>query len=256
MGTTFSIETAHPDARYARQAFMAAFAELDALESHLSRLVEGSDVWRINRLRKGEAAVVAPDTFRCLAAALRIQRRTGGAFDVTYASAPGSNPTARLRLVPDGCRVVAEAGGVQVDLGGIGKGYALDRMAAVLQDWDVTGACLAASTSTVLAMDAPPGTPGWSVTFDPGDGRRRLALMRAALSASGIGVKGRHVVDPRTGRPARQRVRAWARATTAAHADALSTAFLVMTPEEAARCCRHWPDDGMVQGYPALSAQP
>ncbi len=248
MAATFSVELAHADGHYARQAVAAAFAELDMLEGQLSRFVEGSDVWRLNRLRRGETAVVALDTFRCLDAALQVQQRTGGAFDATHASAPGSIPSERLRLAPAGCRVGVTADGVQIDLGGIGKGYGLDRMAAVLEQWDVTAARLAASTSTILALDAPPGESGWTVMFGPKHDRRRVALRRAALSTSGIGVKGRHVTDPHTGRPAAG-TRAWARAATAALADALSTAFLAMTPQQIAQCCGWWPEEQMVQGY-------
>ncbi len=247
MAATFSVEVAHADARYARQAVAAAFAELDMLEGQLSRFVEGSDVWQLGRLQRGETAVVSLDTFRCLDAALQVQQRTSGAFDVTYASAPGSNPRGRLRLAPAGCRVGIAANGVRIDLGGIGKGYALDRMAVVLEQWDVTAARLAASTSTILALDAPPGEPGWTVVFGPTGRRRPVALRRAALSTSGTGVKGRHVADPRTGRPA-VGTHAWARAATATLADALSTAFLAMTPQEIAQCCRRWPEAGRVHG--------
>lgn len=248
MAATFSVEVAHADARYARQAVAAAFAELDMLEGQLSRFVEGSDVWRLNRLRRGETAVVALDTFRCLAASLQVQQRTHGAFDVTYASAAGSNPSERLRLAPAGCRVGILVDGVRIDLGGIGKGYALDRMAAVLEQWDVTAARLAASTSTILALDAPPGEPGWIVVLGPAGRRRHVALRYAALSTSGTGEKGRHVADPRTGRPA-EGTRAWARAATATLADALSTAFLAMTPRQITQCCRQWPEAGRVQAH-------
>ena len=245
MATTFSVEVVHPEPRYARQAVAAVFAELDMLESQLSRFVEGSDLWRINRLRRGETAVVSLDAFRCLAAALEMHEQTGGAFDVTYSSAPTARPAQRLHLAPAGCRVRVLADGVQVDLGGIGKGYSLDRMAALLAEWDIAAARLAASTSTILALDPPPDEPGWIVAFGP-EGRR-VPLRRAAVSASGIAVKGYHVVDPRTRQPARQHVRAWARAAAATEADALSTAVLVMTPEQIAQYCRDWPAEGVVQ---------
>lgn len=70
IATTFSVEMMHPEPRYAHQAVAATFAELDALEDQLSRFIERSDVWRINRLRHGETAVIILDTFRCLTVGL------------------------------------------------------------------------------------------------------------------------------------------------------------------------------------------
>ncbi len=248
MATRFSVQVVHSDPHYARQAVAAAFLELDTLEGQLSRFVEGSDVWRINRSRRGETVVVARDTLRCLALALDLQQRTGGTFDVTYRSPPASPPTERLRLTPGRGAVHVLAEGVEVDLGGIGKGYALDRMADLLKEWEVTAVQLAASTSTVLAGDPPPHEPGWTVTFGS-DGRLQQQLSHAAFSGSGFGVQGHHITDPNTGQPARRRVRAWARARTAALADALSTAFLVMPARAVARYCHDWSHTGEVRAY-------
>lgn len=253
MATTFTIRVAHPDAREVRCAVGAAFAELDWLETQLSRFVEGSDVWRINRLRQGETAVVSLPTFRCLDQALQVQRQTAGAFDITYASTPGSNPARRLGLTPTGCKVQKLAEGVQIDLGGIGKGFALDCMASVLHEWDMTSARLSASTSTHLALDAPPNQRGWPVGF--GTEPQRVALRREALAASGVGVKGQHIVDPRSRQPAHH-LRAWARAPRGALADALSTAFLVMTHSERERYCRHWHVEGAIQDAPTRNHHP
>lgn len=238
MATTFAIDVVHEEARYARRAAAAAFAELDELESRLSRFVEGSDVWRISRLKRGEQIVVAQETFACLATALAVQARTGGAFDVTYASAPPCPAGGRLELSRAGCRVRVLADGVRVDLGGIGKGFALDAMAAVLREWDVTAALLSASTSTRLALDPPAREPGWGVRLGPHHDPRHLALARGAVSGSGVGVKGRHIVDPRAAARAPRRVQAWALAPTAAEADALSTALMLMSREEIEDYCR------------------
>ena len=114
-------------------------------------------------------------------------------------------------------------------------------MAEVLREWDVTAALLSASTSTILALDPPPGQSGWSVAFGLDHDLRRLSLAHEAVSGSGIGVKGRHIINPRTGRPADRCVQAWARAATAAQADALSTAFMIMDGEEIERCCGNAP---------------
>lgn len=253
MATTFTVQVVHPDSRYARHAVGAAFAELDLLESQLSRFVEGSDVWRINRLRRGETAVVSLPTFRCLEEALQLQRQTAGAFDITYASTSGSDPARRLGLTPIGCMVQKLAEGVQIDLGGIGKGFALDCMASVLHEWDILSARLSASTSTHLALDAPPNQRGWPVGFGPAP--QLVALRREALAASGIGSRGQHIVDPRSHQPARH-LRAWARAARGARADALSTAFLVMTHSERERYCRHWHVAGAIQDAPTRNHNP
>ena len=90
MATMFQITVAEPDAVYARQAAAAALAELEDVENRLSRYVETSDIFRINRLAPGQVTMVDPDTFQCLRIALEVQAATGGAFDVAYASTAGS----------------------------------------------------------------------------------------------------------------------------------------------------------------------
>jgi thiamine biosynthesis lipoprotein len=239
MATMFAVMIAEPDAVYARQAAAAAFAELDLIEGRLSRFVESSDVSRINRLVAGQATLVGLDTFECLTTALDIERLTGGAFDVTYAS---TSPAGRPRLRLDAQRHTVEvlASGVRVDLGGIGKGFALDRMAAILAEWEIGRALLCASSSTMLALEPPPGEPGWSVVLGGEHDGRYIKLAHAALSASGRSVKGDHIVDPHTRKPATAWHRIWAGAPTAAVSDALSTAFMVMTEEAiVAHCQRH-----------------
>jgi len=238
MATTFALTLVGEEDSYLRQAGLAACDELDRIEGRLSRNVEHSDVARLNRLPPGESLLVHPDTFRCLAIAAAVERETYGAFDVTYASGPSvSHP--RLQLDSGKHAVRIAAAGTRLDLGGIGKGYALDRMAEVLVEWDVTAAMLCASTSTVLALRPPPGEPGWIVTLGPhGSHDQRVRLAGQALSGSGKSVRGEHIIDPATGKPAQAARRAWAAAPTGAVADALSTAFMVMSEEAVGDYCR------------------
>jgi FAD:protein FMN transferase len=267
LATEFKLTLVHADAVYARQAAAAMFAELDRIEGRLSRFVQSSDVFRINRLGRGQSTVVQPDTFDCLQIAMEVQRDTLGAFVVAYGSAEprpqpekGRGPIcrngpkgashkldlspfpaeSRFEMNPADHTVRALADGVRLDLGGIGKGFALDRMAALLADWEIDRALLAASTSTLLALGSPPGESGWPVTFGPEHDLRRVQLVDRALSGSGTAVKGNHIMDPRIGCPVQNRLRAWAGAPTAALADALSTAFMVMTEAEMRDYCnRH-----------------
>jgi thiamine biosynthesis lipoprotein len=130
---------------------------------------------------------------------------------------------------------------VRLDLGGIGKGFALDSLAAVLKEWDIESALLRASDSTMLALSPPPGEPGWPVSFGPSHDCRRLKLADAAFSGSGKAVKGDHIINPHTGHPAEGNERAWAGAPSAAVADALSTAFMVMSEEAVRDFCKRNP---------------
>lgn len=230
MATEFDVTIAGKPGRAARQAAEAALAELAALEQELSRYVENSDISRINRLPAGASTVVTPETFECLRIALEMQRRTGGAFDVAYASRGDGAGKEKLRLDPGRVAVEVLFEGTRVDLGGIGKGFALDHMAGILAEWGIESALVRASHSTILATGAPPGEDGWPIGFGPAGHRVEFPLANRALGASGTGVKGEHIVDPSTGEPASGRYRTWSLAPTGAEADALSTAFMVMTP--------------------------
>lgn len=239
MATTFRIAVAHPAADYARQAAAAAFRELDRLEAELSRYRESSDLARCNRLADGASTVLGDDALQCLLGAMRLSAATQRAFDPAYAShrPPGASPDAPLfALDPATHTLTSLCPGLHLDLGAVGKGYALDRMADVLRDWELTAACLQSGGSTALALAPPPGAPGWIVAVAD----REFPLAHRAIGASGLSVQGAHLFDPRTGTPAARTTRAWALAPAAADADALSTAFFVMADAEvAAHCAAH-----------------
>ncbi len=234
MATAFHIDLAHADAEQARQAAQAAFAELADIEGRLTRHREDSDFARIGRLDTGGETVVSPCTFLCLQEGLRLYELTLGTFNLAYAS--GQPLPACIELRPDGHTVRASLPRPKLDPGGIGKGLALDLMGRLLeQDWDLHAVRLRASASTILALDPPPDTAGWEVAVGAGAARRQFPLRRAAISGSSVAVKGAHILDPRTGRPAAARFRAWSVAATGAEADALSTAFMILNPEEIRR---------------------
>jgi thiamine biosynthesis lipoprotein len=268
MATTFEIVVQHEDQTYARQAARAAFDELDRIEVHLSRFLETSDVTAINHLPAGRPAQLSLDAFECLAISAEMCAETGGAFDVTVgflvdcwvdkAQKQPRTPSREelqfarehtgmhLILFDEPTHAVAlTASPVRVDLGGIGKGYGVDRMADLLREWGIDRALIHGGFSSVLALDAPQGTPGWPVTLShPNDRRRTLArLLLERVSVSGSGVeKGRHIIDPRTGEPAEGKIATWSIAPDAARADVLSTVFMVMTPDEVKDYCTGHPE--------------
>jgi thiamine biosynthesis lipoprotein len=243
MATTFALHLAGHPAEYARQAAAAAFRELDRLESELSVFVESSDIARANRLGGGETITIGDDALQCLLLAAGVAQATGRAFDPAYATerAPGAPP---FTLDPATHTLTSHVARLRLDLGAIGKGYALDRLGELLAEWNVTRACLHSGGSTVLALAPPEDQSGWPVNLDAGGSRPRLRLAHAALSGSGLTVQGAHLVDPRTGGPAARSTRTWALAPTAALSDALSTAFFVWSDEMIAGFCAGHPEIG------------
>jgi thiamine biosynthesis lipoprotein len=246
MNTTFEVRACHEDDGYAAQAAHAAFGLLDRLEQELSRFVPNSDVSRINELEGGRSTPVSASTLECLLIARQLYELTGGAFDVSI----GTGLEA-LELAPDEHTVRAHAAGVRLDLGGIGKGYAVDRMAAVLEEWGVERALVHGGWSSVVALEPPPGDEGWTLKLGAhGPSPAVLERMRArqrALSASGTR-KREHILDPHTGRPV-ARGAIWVvlprgldgGRSPAAIAEGLSTAFMVLPEEAVAAFCRSNP---------------
>jgi len=247
MATTFQIVVAGYEREYARQAAAAAFRELDRLESELSRYVESSDIARANRMAVGETITIGDDALQCLLLAASLASATGQAFDAAYASlreGPEQAGSLAFTVDPATHTLTSHVVRLHLDMGAIGKGYALDRLAETLRDWNVTSACLQSGGSTALALDAPPDTAGWTVGIGEDDSYRTLPLRHAALSGSGIEVKGDHLIDPSTGAPSRRGQRTWALAPTAAVSDALSTAFFVFDDQEIAAFCAAHPEIG------------
>lgn len=266
MATTFEVMVVHEDGRYAQHAAAAAFDELDRLESDLSRFIENSDIARINNLPANQPLPIGPAAFECLQLSAGIYAETNGAFDITIGSLLAcwlsEDKTTRtpskkqlnlarqhtgVHLIKlDKAQHTAEllASPVQVDLGGVGKGYALDRMAELLREWDIDTALIHGGFSSVLALDKPPGTKGWPLTLSrPEDRRQKIARIdveNRAVGGSGLQA-GQHIIDPRTAKPAEDKSAAWACAHDAATADALSTAFMVMAPDEIEQYCSRHP---------------
>lgn len=263
MATVFEIVCVHEDQGYAGQAARAAFDLIDRLETELTCHRSSSDVSRINRLKCGAATLVCPWTMECLLLARHFHTETGGAFDIALGSGLSS-----VEVIPAESCVRVHRDGIRLNLGGIGKGYAIDRAAELLQEWEINRALIHGGFSSVLALDAPPGHEGWPLTISlPGGAQalERIVARRRAWSASGIRKKD-HILDPRTGLPVRNRPAAWVsgslEALNAAYhredatepsgvfetgispsavAEALSTAFMIMSCDEIADCCLRHP---------------
>jgi thiamine biosynthesis lipoprotein len=268
MACRFEITLAHHGGSFVPAA-RAALDEIDRLEADLSVFRQSSIISNLNR-RAACAPVAAPrHVVDLLTRCQWWHQETGGAFDIT--TTPLSRCWGFLRRqgrVPDPAEIdLARASvglhriqidrmarmityrqsGIELNLGAIGKGYALDRAGSMMRSVGVQHALLSAGRSSLLALGGRNG--GWWVDLvSPllAEGPiARLQLRNAAVGTSGAGEQfviadGRrygHVIDPRTGWPARGTVSATVVASDAATADALSTAFFVGGAELARRYC-------------------
>ena len=273
MACRFEITLASQDAGWVPAA-RAALDEIDLIEDRLSVFRESSALSLINRCAADEAVELDEALFGLLDTCRELNSATGGAFDIT------STPLSRCWgfLQREGCvpstdaidaarasvgfdAVALDHGsrtvrftrrGIELNLGAIGKGYALDRVAAGMRGAGVTDALLSAGRSSLLAIGGR--AAGWFVevvsTTRTDRPLARVWLRDAALGTSGAGeqfvladgTRYGHVIDPRTGWPARGVLSASVIASNAADADALSTAFLVGGIDLAERYCADHPN--------------
>lgn len=239
MNTTFALWLRGVDEASARGIARECFHRVDLLESRLSRFLDGSDVYRINRLQGGETLYLSEECYRCLRLAVDACARTGGLFDITLGARiqhrkdriDGPPPALRGRLVihPDVPAVTCDEPGREIDLGGIGKGFALDELRGLLAEWGVRDALLAAGASSWLAI----GPQAWPADLYGDDGGSlRIELRAEALSASGRATQGEHILHPggEDCLPDRLPRQVWTVARDAATAEVWSTALMLLDP--------------------------
>lgn len=233
MNTLFTVRLKMADERKAAALAGGCFRQLEDLESLLSRYREDSDISAVNRLRPGESLLLHEETWSCLRIALETHAMTGGLFDVTIGSLTAPERQSELHgclsLNPERPEITCIEPGRQLDLGAIGKGYALDRMADTLRELEAGDALLSAGASTHLAI----GDSIWPMELIGDSESLTIELLGMSLSASGTGIQGSHIIHPFPGRAGiRLPRRAWAVAKSAALSDALSTACFLANDGE------------------------
>ena len=261
MACRFELVLQGEDGPWLRAAGEEALAEIERLEERLSRFRSTSDVSRVNAHAAREPVRVGGEVFALLQRSMCLYEQTDGAFDLTVAPlmqawgfyddgghmpdpeelAAAQQRTGMHLVELDGgrqtVRFVRE--GMEIDLGAIGKGYAIDEAVSILREAGVGSAFLHGGTSTMYGIGRPLDGDHWSVAIvDPEVPERVVAVVPIqdrSLAVSAVsgkafeagGTRYGHVLDPRLGRPIRGAVLAAVAGDSAAESDALSTALLV-----------------------------
>ncbi|MDG2168458.1 MAG: FAD:protein FMN transferase [Opitutales bacterium] len=262
MNTWFEISIAGQTQEYARKAATAAFQEIDRLENLLSRFREGSDIDILNKKGSQEPVRVTEETWDCLLTALDLEILTEGRFSVAFdyfmeAAHQGEKPDVASWLEMDADRktVFFKQPNLNIDLGGIGKGFALDRVVEHLQDWEIDSLMIHSGTSSVVARGSRKGKGGWPISIGADEFPQEIELKDLSLSGSSLAVQGAHILDVKAQSVLDTNRRAWAWAPSGVLSDALSTSFMLMAPEEIDNLCQRVPGVGALIIDPGLNAE-
>lgn len=277
MGTEISVYLWHEDPAAAERALEAVFAEMDRINALMSTYVDESRISEVNRDAAGGWVEAGDELFTLVQRSLDMSVLTRGAFDITYDSV-GQHYDFRERRRPDEATIANELAridytlvemdersravrfareGVRINLGGIAKGYAVERGVQVLSEHGVRHARVTAGGDTRLLGDRL-GQPWVVGVRDPNDEGRvtiRLPLEDEAISTSGDyerffiedGTRYHHILEPATGQPASGVRSATVVGPDAVITDALSTSVFVMGVDEGLRLIGALPDyEGIV----------
>ena len=266
MATRFEIVLHGDNATALRAAGEEALRVVEELEAQLSLFRASSEIAHLNARAAREPVRVTPGLFALLRHAQKLHTESGGAFDITiaplvrcwgYMGGDGRLPRAEevaearqqvgmglVRLNPEDLTVQFAREGVMLDLGAIGKGYAVERAAEALREAGITSALIHGGTSTVQAIGQPPTEEFWKIAIEtpspapdtPPTLLATVPLKDEAMSVSGVWGNSfqvgertfGHIIDPRAGEPAVGTVLAAVVLPSATETDALSTALLVL----------------------------
>ena len=275
MGTMFDIVAYHASGPKAERAIEVALAEIVRLDHVLSHFDPESDLSKLLRTGRTGFVGVDPALYDVLSQSMEISRRSGGSFDVTIgplvrlwqnAQASGHPPSPetiakakrcvgyeKVQLMPPD-RVHLDSDCVSIDLGAIGKGYAVERAMQILQGAGIEHAVVNAGQSSIAAIGHPPDREGWMVDLGvDGTGLGQIELRDSSISTSrqgrvpmASGDRGYgDIIDPTRGRPIESTVTVIVRILSATQADALSTTLLLLPIEEGKK---------VLEGFPGASA--
>jgi thiamine biosynthesis lipoprotein len=262
MGTRIGVEAWHDDEGEATRAIDAVFAEFHRLDQALSPYIESSELYRVNQQASNKPVVISREFFDLINTSLVYSQLTGGAFDITFASVgyqydyragikPSEQAIAKtlplinfhlVSLDSETLTVKFERPGVRIDLGGIAKGYAVDRGIEILRHHGIAHGLISAGGDSRLLGDHR-GRP-WNIGIQAPRKKQGLAavlpLSETAISTSGDyeryferdGIRYHHIISPKTGLSAGELRSVTILGPNATRTDALSTSVFVLGLEK------------------------
>jgi len=272
MGTVFEIAAYDQTSEHASVALENAFQEIVRVDNLLSNYKTDSALSSLNRSAHFHAEKVPSDLYQVVEESVRFSRLSGGKFDISIAPlvdlwkaaiAGEGAPSLAKRQAAKACvgyekieltppdQITFRSSCLRLDLGAIGKGYAVDRAAEVLRSSGIRNALINAGGSTILAMGSPPGQSAWLIHLrDPSHQVDPQVMLKdesvstseqTAPSLLGDATAG-HIIDPDTGTPLRTEFAVSVIAQTGTLSDALSTTSLLLGPAKGKGLVQHMPD--------------
>lgn len=277
MGTEVSVTLWHPDRKQREQAVAAVFDEVRRIDALMSTYRDDSRISEINRAAAQAPVVAGPELYDLIVRSLDISVLTRGAFDITYDSV-GQHYDFRAGQRPDDATLTEELGkidyrlvrpepedqsilflaeGVRINLGGIAKGYAVERAVQILRGLGIEHAIVSAGGDSRLLGDrrGQPWIVGVRNPRSDDEVSLRIPLVNEAISTSGDyerffiedGTRYHHIIKPSTGEPARDVQSATIVGPDAVITDALSTSVFVLGVDQGLRLIATLPDyEGIV----------
>ena len=261
MGTVFEIAAYAESPEKASAAIDKALQEIVRMDDLMSNYKPESALSRLNRSAHFHTQKVPPDLYRVIEQAVQFSRLSGGKFDITVAPlvnlwkaalSGGSMPSLSQRQQAEECvgyekieltppdQITFRSSCMQLDLGAIGKGYAVDRAGEMLHSSGIRNALINSGGSTILAMGSPPGQAGWLVHLrDPSHKMNPHVMLKdqsvstseqtevSLLAPESAG----HIIDPTTGRPVDSQFAVSVITPSGTPSDGLSTTLLLLGPK-------------------------
>jgi len=287
MGTVFTVVVYGSNRVYLEEVASQVFQEIDQLDDQMSNYKPESELSSINREAARHAVIVEPGLFRLIQDSLQYSRDSGGDFDITvgplmkawgFFRGRGRLPSKpelgqalkrigyeRIKLDAAARTIRFDDPGIEIDLGAIAKGYAVDQAVKILRDNGIRQALVSSGTSSLYALGSPPGETGWKISVrNPLDQSKAVCVLRLqnlSLSVSGdyekffkLGGKTyAHIMDPHTGMPVENMLSTAVVSPSATDSDALSTSFFVEGPSRARDYLKLHPNLTAILYLPAAS---